>query len=333
MFNISRFSKSSWHQQVARQDPDALYAPHFDAKRGRYFNPWYINEKNWRDIIKFFLEKNRYQPSYHDVPTHSTSSWHPNFSSDASLTMLGHSSLALQINSKLLLLDPFLSKYAFNIKRCQSPAIDIQALPDNSIVIISHNHYDHLDKSTITRLSQATFICPLGVGSLLSRWGAQKIYELDWWQDFFYDDIKFICLPAHHWSRRLNQGTNRSLWSSWLLEVNGHRIYFGGDSAYFVGYREFGRCFPGIDLALLPCGAFAPRWFMHQSHLDVEEMFMAFNDMQARHLVPIHWGSIMLGHEPACEPFFLIKRYLQENPELAQRVHSLNVADSLILWP
>ena len=333
--SAASFNEQTWQQQVAAQDTASLYASHYDHQSRRFFNPWHPQQKTWCDILKFFLSKTPYQTRpalrWGSLPLPEGGAYLHNNQACDSLTMLGHSSLALQINGQVVLFDPFLSARAFNIKRNRPPATTAQALPRQSLVLISHNHYDHLDRATITQLSQASFFCPLGVGHLLAKWGAHIIQELDWWQEVIYNNVKLTFLPAHHWSKRLGQSDNRSLWGAWLVEINGRRVFFGGDSAYFIGYQEIGRRYPGIELALLPCGAFAPRWFMHQSHLNVEEMFIAFADLQAEALVPIHWGSITLGHEPADEPARLIQERLKRDSWLQSKVHCLPVGGRLIL--
>lgn len=326
------FSEKEWHEVVAGQDPASLYEPHYDPERQCFFNPWYRQEKTLLDVFAYFLDKNRYgQLQAHNHPLGKSWSYDP--AARDHLAMLGHSFMALQVAGKLLFFDPFISSHAFNIKRCRPAATQLQDAPGDCIVIISHNHYDHFDIQAIKKLKHASFICPLGMGSLLRKQGVNKICELDWWQESGIDNIKAVCLPAHHWSRSLTQAANKSLWAAWLIEIDNKKVFFGGDSAYFVGYKEIGRRFPGIDLALLPCGAFAPRWFMHHAHLDVNEMFMSFADLRASHLVPIHWGSIVLGHEPANEPRRLIEQYLSQNPHLQSKVHILDVADKLLLWP
>lgn len=325
------FSEQTWQQQVAEQDASLLYAPHFDGKR--YYNPWFRAQRNWRDMLAYFLDKAPGSP----LPSINTSLLPYDYSyladrrSPDSLTWLGHASLALMACGQLVLLDPFLSERAFTVKRALPAAVDVNNLPQDCLIVISHNHYDHLDKATISRLAGASFICPLGVGGLLYKWGARKIRELDWWQHASWRDIRIICLPAHHWSQRLEQPANRSLWASYLLQFNDKQVYFGGDSAYFVGYREMGARFAGIDIAVLPCGAYAPRWFMHQAHMDVNEMLKAFQELGANFLLPMHWGSIALGHEPLNEPGRLLTRYVQLNPELRKKILSINGGQPLLL--
>ena len=337
LFKGRTFNENSWREQVHQQDPALLYAPHYNSKLHRFFNPWMPREKNWQDIALWVLAKNKFSKEAWEYtgppPLENNGLYLRDKTSPDSLTMLGHSSLALQDAGQVLLFDPFFSARTFNIKRTTHASQAAKALPTDSVVVISHSHYDHLDKRVIKSLSQANFICPLGIGKLLQKWGVNKIYELDWWQDITINNFKLTCLPAHHWSRRVEHGTNRSLWASWMVDTSAHRLYFGGDSAYFVGYREFGRIFPNIDIALLACGASAPRWFMHQSHTNVAEMFLAFEQLKARYLVPIHWGSMPLGFEPPAWPVKQIQDRLNANPELQKKVFLLPVGGRLMLWP
>jgi len=140
---------------------------------------------------------------------------------------------------------------------------------------------------------------------------------------------RFTCLPAQHWSRRFGQGTNETLWCSWLMERGGRKVYYGGDSGYFKGYHEFGRRYPGIDVALLPIGAFLPRWFMHYPHMNIPEVLRAFADLGARYLVPTQWGVLELGDEPAAWPAAVLREAAAERPELVSRVAILPVGGRL----
>jgi L-ascorbate metabolism protein UlaG (beta-lactamase superfamily) len=337
LFKGRAFNEKLWREQVHKQDPSLLYAPHFNHKQCRFFNPWLRQGKNWQDIVLWFLAKNRFSREaweyFGPAPIENPGLYLKDKTAPDSLTMLGHSSLALQDGGQVLLFDPFFSSRAFNVRRSLPPAQAAEALPEDCIVVISHSHYDHLDKKVIKKLAGASFVCPLGIGRLLRKWGISNIHELDWWQDIRLRHFKLICLPAHHWSQRFAHGLNRSLWASWMVETPQHKLYFGGDSAYFVGYREFGRVFSDIDLALLPCGASAPRWFMHQAHINVPEMFLAFEQLQARCLVPIHWGSIPLGFEPPAWPVKQINDRLNAAGGLRERVFLLPVGGRLMLWP
>ena len=337
LFHAKSFNENLWREQVTNQDLALLYASHYNPARKRYFNPWMRKEKSIKDIMRWVLAKNHFSKeawAYPGLePLENDGLYLKDSNAPDSLTMLGHSSLALQESGQVLLFDPFFSDRTFNIKRSTPVALAAKALPEDIIVVISHSHYDHLDKRVIKTMPNALFVCPLGIARLLRSWGVSNIIEMDWWQDVTIKQFHLTCLPAHHWSRRFEHGTNRSLWASWLVAVTGHKLYFGGDSAYFVGYREFGRLFPDIDIALLPCGASAPRWFMHQSHTNVTEMFLAFEQLGASYFIPIHWGSMALGFEPPNWPAKQIQDKLNSSPELKDKVIMMPVGERLMLWP
>jgi N-acyl-phosphatidylethanolamine-hydrolysing phospholipase D len=124
--------------------------------------------------------------------------------------------------------------------------------------------------------------------------------------------VKLVCLPAQHWSRRIGQGVNSTLWASYMLITPETKIYFGGDSGYFVGYREIGTHFTNIDYALLPITAYHPRWFMHYSHMNAQEVVNAFRDLGAKYFIPTQWGSFNLGDNPPGYPVLDLKRVIQE---------------------
>ena len=200
------------------------------------------------------------------------------------------------------------------------------------MVVLSHNHYDHLDAASIEALApRCRFLCPLGLGEFLRKRGARDVIELDWWQTAEIGGTVFTFLPAQHWSRRFGMGWNETLWGSWLLERDDWKVYFGGDSGYFKGYREFGRRFPGIDVALIGVGAYAPRWFMHYAHMDVPETVRAFRELGARYLVPTQSGVLGLGDEPAARPALELERAAAADPWLREWLRVLPVGGRLFL--
>jgi N-acyl-phosphatidylethanolamine-hydrolysing phospholipase D len=138
------------------------------------------------------------------------------------------------------------------------------------------------------------------------------VVEMDWWQAVSCGDhCQVVCLPAQHWSRRITQNTDTTLWASFLLVTPNRKIYYGGDSGYFIGYREIGRRYPGIDYALLPVTAYEPRWFMHYAHMDAREALDAFRQLGARYLIPTQWGTFRLGDEPIAQAPSALSRAAQ----------------------
>lgn len=301
---IRPFDEKKWREQVESADPALLYAPHL--RDGRYFNPWMPTQKRFLDFLRWQLsEKTPYSPEEeNDVPV-VVSGLHERIQSSRGdfIAWIGHASFLIRINGEYWITDPVFSDRALLPKRKTPPALDLDefvALPGRKNVIISHSHYDHLDSESIRRLPADTRIyVPLGLKTLMNDLGKQDVVEMDWWQAVSCGDrCRVICLPAQHWSRRIDQDTDTTLWASFLLVTPGRKIYYGGDSGYFIGYREIGRRYPGIDYALLPVTAYVPRWFMHYAHMDAREALDAFRDLGARYFIPTQWGTFRLGDEP-----------------------------------
>jgi N-acyl-phosphatidylethanolamine-hydrolysing phospholipase D len=215
------------------------------------------------------------------------------------VTWIGHSTFALQDGPAVALTDPHFGPRAFWPPRLSPPGLPVGSVPPHAVAVLSHNHYDHLDGWTARRLPRSVaWFVPLGNAAILRRYGVTRVTELDWWQSAEGGGWRVTCLPAQHWSNRLGIDRDRALWASWLLESATRRFYFAGDSGYYPGFAEIGRRFPGIDAALLPIGAYEPRWFMGYQHLDPAEAWRAFGDLGARVLLPMHWGCFDLTDEP-----------------------------------
>jgi L-ascorbate metabolism protein UlaG (beta-lactamase superfamily) len=236
-------------------------------------------------------------------------------SASPELTWIGHSSFALQDGREVLLTDPHFGPRALLPRRFHPPGLPLTAIPEGAVALLSHNHYDHLDRFTLERLPKGiAWRVPLGLESFVRRFGFEDVAELDWWETVECRGFRLTLLPAQHWSRRLSQPDETTLWGSWVVESARLRTYFAGDSGYFHGFAEFGRQFPELDLALLPIGAYEPRWFMKPVHMNPQEALQAFRDLGARQMVPMHWGTFDLTDEPIDEA----ARVLQElQPESA----------------
>ena len=229
------------------------------------------------------------------------------------LTWLGHASFLFQHKGLNVLTDPVLSDRAspFRLigpRRFTPPALTVADMPPIDLVLISHNHYDHLDEATVRQLhrrfgSDLRFCIPMGLRRWFEKRGIHNLLELDWWQSApLTGNSEVFCLPAQHFSGRTPTDTNASLWCSWLLEMDGFRLYFGGDTGYGRVFRHIGELFAPIDLALLPIGAYDPRWFMAPVHVAPEEAARIHQDIGARQSVAMHWGTFVLTDEPMDEP-------------------------------
>ena len=220
------------------------------------------------------------------------------------LIWLGHASFLGSLSGQRFLIDPLFSAHAGWVYRRSLPSpIKIDQLPDITAVLVTHNHYDHLDAGVFRRLREGiTVVVPLGMSQWMRRRGCAQVIELGWWQQAVVGDLIITLVPACHWSRRGIFDTNRVLWGGYVIEDKVHSVYHSGDTASFKGFREIGRRFPELDAAMLPIGGYQPRWFMEHYHLNPEQAGRAFRDLGARRLVPMHWGTIQLTDEPLCEP-------------------------------
>ena len=301
---IIPFDEKKWRAQVESADPALLHAPHL--KDGRYFNPWMPMQKSFLDFLRWQLsEKTAYsEREKNDIP-HVAAGLHERIRSSPGdfIAWIGHASFLMRISGVYWITDPLFSERALLPKRKTPPGLSLDeflALPGKKNVIISHNHYDHLDSESIRRLPADTRVfVPLGLKAMMNDLGKMDVVEMDWWQTVSCGDrCQVVCLPTQHWSRRITQNTDTTLWASFLLLTHGRKIYYGGDSGYFIGYREIGHLYPGIDYALLPVTAYTPRWFMHYVHMDAREALDAFRDLGARYIIPTQWGTFQLGDEP-----------------------------------
>lgn len=230
--------------------------------------------------------------------------------SEATVTWVGHSTLLVQMDGVNLLTDPHWGERVgpvnrFGPRRLSAPGLNFEDLPRIHLVLISHDHYDHLDLGTVKRLKQAhdpLFLVPLGLKEWFAENGMSRVEELDWWQEREHNGLRLICVPAQHFSgRRLSDG-NRRLWASWVVIGRSKRLYFGGDSGYFGGFKEVGKALGSFDLVALPIGAYQPASMMKSAHTTPEETVQAFLDLHGRTLLGIHWGTFDLAEEPLDEP-------------------------------
>jgi L-ascorbate metabolism protein UlaG (beta-lactamase superfamily) len=310
------FNERQWRAAVEKQETEMLYAPHFE--NGAYFNPWLpMTEKSFGTFLKWrFSKKAPYtepEETYLPEVQPDLGSRIKAKSAENFIAWIGHATFLIRINGVFWLTDPILSDRALLPKRYTPPALtreELSGLTDPVNVLISHNHYDHLDKPTLQALPpHARVFVPMGLKTYVQDGFKGRVTELDWWENIELDDrTQLVSLPTQHWSRRIGQGFNTTLWASYLLITSETTVFYGGDSGYFVGYREFGRRFPGIDYALIPLTAYHPRWFMHYAHMNAPESIQAFQDLGAQYYIPTQWGTFRLGDNPPGYPLLDLKR-------------------------
>lgn len=221
---------------------------------------------------------------------------------DALVTWLGHSAVLVQLKGKTLLLDPMLSRTAspFQFVGPQrfpgSEVVRVEDLPPIDAVIISHDHYDHLDYESVRKLKHKTdkFFVPLGVGAHLERWGvsADRITELDWWESADFGGITLACTPSRHFSGRTLTDRFTTLWASWVIRTDDVRLYFSGDTGYGEHFTQIGKKYGPFDLAMMECGQYDLRW--PNVHMQPEQTADAAHDLRARRMLPMHWGAFQL---------------------------------------
>ena len=232
----------------------------------------------------------------------------------ATVTWIGHSTLLIRVDGVTLLTDPTWSSTASPLpvgpRRYSPPAFPMDKLPAIDFVVVSHNHYDHLDLGSLKRLAAkgTRFLVPLGNGGLLKDAGIGPVTELDWWESIELGDVRVHALPARHWSRRGLFDLDRALWAGWMVEGKTRRFYFAGDTAPFDGFAEIAERFGPIDLAAIPIGAYAPAEMMAPSHMTPEEAVQALVDLKAKTGLAVHFGTFDLSDEPIEEPPLRFRR-------------------------
>jgi N-acyl-phosphatidylethanolamine-hydrolysing phospholipase D len=225
------------------------------------------------------------------------------------VTWLGHATCLIQTGGLNILTDPIFSERCSPVqsagpRRLNQPPLAPEHLPAIDYVVISHDHYDHLDISSVRLLGNTvTWLVPLGIKRWFLKRDIANVVELDWWKESDLEHGgKAVCLPARHFSSRIPWNRNRTLWASWLLEVDGKRIYFAGDTGYEQHFEQIGTKFGPPDLAILPIGAYRPEWFMLSMHLNPEQAVQAHLDLGARRSLGVHWGTFILSDESPDEP-------------------------------
>ena len=225
---------------------------------------------------------------------------------DDRIWWLGHASILLRLQGQYLLTDPVFSQRASPLpfagpQRKTPVSLSIDELPQLDAVLISHNHYDHLDSATVRRIGRrfpdAHFFVPLGLKKWFARRGIRHITELDWWQAANWKGMVMTAVPAQHWSMRSFWDRNRSLWCGWIVESQQLRFWFSGDTGYTPDLADIALRLGPLDAAAIPIGAYSPRWFMGSHHMDPQQAVTLWQDIGRPKTVPIHWGVFELADE------------------------------------
>lgn len=227
------------------------------------------------------------------------------------VTWIGHATVLVQMDHVTFLTDPIWADTASPVsftgpRRFVAPGLAIEALPPVDFVVVSHNHYDHLDLASLTALAErdatTRFFVPLGNGALLRKNGIANVVELDWGEARAFEGVRIFCLPAQHWSKRGLSDDNEALWSSWAVIGPERRFYFAGDTGYSDSFARIAEVLGSFDLAAVPIGAYEPVAMMEASHLNPEQAVRAALDVKARRALAMHFGTFDLSDEPLDEP-------------------------------
>ena len=269
-------------------------------------------------LFKFYFESKEGQSPKKPLP--QTRPEFASFLEDKTPKVIwfGHSTFLLNMSGITILVDPVFSDYAspvsFMIKRFQPPVITPNELPEIDYIVISHDHYDHLDYPTIKAFlnKKNKFLVPLGVGSHLRGWGisSERIIELDWWESQSFKGIEFIATPAQHFSGRSLTDKNHTLWASWVVKGQKHSVYFTGDSGYDIHFKTIGEKYGPFDMAFIENGQYNKIW--KEVHLLPEQFYSAYKDLRARRYFPVHWGAFDISEHTWKEPIESIYQISKE---------------------
>jgi L-ascorbate metabolism protein UlaG (beta-lactamase superfamily) len=240
-------------------------------------------------------------------------------SNQIQITWVGHSTFLIQVQGINILTDPIFSDYCgpnsfLKVKRVAPPGISIEQLPPIHAVLISHNHYDHLDNPTVERLGNNPFyFVPLGLAKWFKKKKMENVMELDWWHSSSFQGLNFHSVPLQHFSGRTPFDRNETLWSGWVIESKPGKIFFAGDTGYSPVFKEIGERFGPIQVSMIPIGAYRPRWFMGAVHVDPPEAIKILEESRSERAIPGHWGTFKLSDESLGEPLAYLRKALQEN--------------------
>jgi L-ascorbate metabolism protein UlaG (beta-lactamase superfamily) len=282
-----------------------------------FVNVYPVKEKRFSDLLKWRMERRKMLIPDAEAYSFEAAANDPEFlrtnKNTNTYTWIGHATALIQINGVNILTDPQFSEYASPVqwagpKRALPPGLSIEELPEIDIVLLSHDHYDSLDLDSINALvrrkggEKTLFAVPLKLKNWFIERGVQNVIEFDWWQTHKEGKAEITAVPAQHWSKRYPLSRNRTLWAGWVVKVEDFKFYFIGDSGYAPIFKDITKQIGPVDLAMVPIGAYEPRWFMKDSHMNPEEAAKVHKDVRSRLSVAMHWGTFVLTDEPLDEP-------------------------------
>jgi L-ascorbate metabolism protein UlaG (beta-lactamase superfamily) len=307
---------------------------HSDGRR--FFNPDGLTLQPFSAVPRMMREPRVPWPERIDQPLHRPP---PVGDASAVVTFIGHSTFLIQTAAGNILTDPMYSDRASPIplmgpRRVRPPAVRFDDLPAISMILLSHNHYDHCDRPTLRRLARRfdpVVITPLGNARLIRSTGLRRVEELDWWEPAKTSIVPVALTPAHHFSARGPFDRNQALWSGFVLVAGRRRVYFAGDTAYGPFFRDIAQRLGPIDLALLPIGAYEPRWFMQAVHMNPVEAVQAHVELNPVQSIGMHFGTFQLTSEGIDEPLTALEDARRDRNIEPARFRTLAFGESLTL--
>lgn len=257
------------------------------------------------------------------------------------ITWIGHSTFLIQIAGVNILTDPIFGDATSLFPRIIGPGIELAHMPPVDLVLISHNHLDHMDAQALSVLKDKYPSCryavPMGDKQWFDKRGFDRVEEYTWWQQSTHTihgtQLNLHFLPAFHWSQRGFFDKNRSLWGSWMIEIAGQRIYFAGDTAYARHFKMIGQEFDRIDCAIMPIGPCEPHKWMKFSHVNAQEAYQGFRDLGAAHFIPMHWGTFYFGTDTFDTPLRALQEVwkAQAHEVQADQLHLIKIGQTIPL--
>ena len=306
-----------------RAEPAPASALSHHAPNGRFRNPWALDESRFTGLLKWRWNRLRH-PLPRDDGARSLRRVAPAVRSprasphEIAVTWVGHSTLLVQLGSLNILTDPIWSDRAspwasLGPRRLVPPALPMDALPPIDVVLLSHNHYDHLDTATVRALvakqPRAWWVVPLRLAAHVRSLGVRDVTELDWWDEHRMGDTTIACTPARHFSARTPFDRNRTLWCGFAVRTSAARFFYAGDTGLHPEFARIGERFGPFVISAIPIGAYEPRWFMHPVHMNPDDAVLAFRALHAHHglspdavMLGVHWGTFRLTDEPILDP-------------------------------
>lgn len=310
---------------------------HFNGKR--FFNPGVTSQK-FRNVIKWLLTRN---PPPHPKKQKTIHTAHPAQrvkGSDIHVTFVNHSTVLIQWEGWNILTDPIWSEKCgpFGIvgpRRMHPPGIKFNDLPPIDLILLSHNHYDHMDLPTLKLLAKRfkpIILTGLRNKALLKRSGIGQVHEMDWWEEYdCSDELTVTFVPAQHFSGRRIYDNGRTLWGGFLLRGTSGMIYFAGDTGYGKHFKQIRQRYGNPRLSLIPIGGYRPRWMMHKVHLEPKEAVQAHSDLESKATLAIHHGTFQMTDEPIDEPLKMLHQELSERELSRNAFFSLKPGESRIV--